>query len=83
MRTLPILTLDAESHSGTFARTGPGVVCSLSRIQSVLLGSPCHSLHPSCQGAERVNMGSFHLLSWKVDPAFHLESYSGEFRKQK
>ena len=42
----------------------------------------CHSLLPSCQRAERVNMGRFHLLRWEKAPMSYLESHSGEFHEQ-
>lgn len=81
MRTA-FLTRDAERSSGTLAPTVPGGVFSLSLIQSVLLVCLCHSLLPSCQGAERVNMGHLHLLRWKKGPMSYLESHSGEFHEQ-
>ena len=74
---------DAERSSGTLAPTVPGGVFSLSLIQSVLLVCLCHSLLPSCQGAEfRSDMNSgikkgdiligpdetIYLLDWEVPP---------------
>lgn len=66
------LTRDAERYSGTLAPTVPDSDC----LVAVPLSQPV----PSCQGAERVNMGHFHLLRWKKGP--YLESHGREFHEQ-
>lgn len=90
VRTLLILTPDTKATPGTSAPTGSADLLLLPPKWSVLCPrfrvpgqSLCHKLHPSCQGAEKVNKGNFPVLRWKANPAFHREPYSREPPKHK